>query len=103
MVKGDGSHRDGPMTSRFSVGLCFSTGLPGCLSSKESSSNAGDAGGWGSTLGWGTSLGGGNGNSLQYSCLESPMNRGAWQAAVHRVAMSGTRLSLHPGAPEKGA
>ena len=30
----------------------------------------------------------GNGNSLQYSCLENPMDRGAWQAAVHRVAES---------------
>ena len=32
------------------------------------------------------SPGGGNGNSLQYSCLENPMGRGAWQATVHRVA-----------------
>ena len=36
--------------------------------------------------------GGGNGNPLQYSCLESPMNRGAWQATVHRVAQSWTQL-----------
>ena len=90
MVRGDGSHRDSPMISRFSVDLCFSMGLPGCLSSKESSDSAGDAGGWGSTPGWGTSLGGGNGNSLQYSCLESPMDRGAQRAAVHRAAKSGT-------------
>ena len=32
----------------------------------------------------------GNGNSLQYSCLENPMNRGAWQAIVHEVAKSQT-------------
>ena len=35
----------------------------------------------------------GNGNPLQYYCLEKPMDRGAWQAAVHGVARSGTRLS----------
>ena len=37
--------------------------------------------------------GGGNGKSLQYSCLENPMDRGAWWAAVHAVAKSWTRLS----------
>ena len=35
----------------------------------------------------------GNGNSLQYSCLENPMDRGAWSATVHGVAKSRTRLS----------
>ena len=35
----------------------------------------------------------GNGNPLQYSCLENPMDRGAWQAAVHEVAKSRTRVS----------
>jgi len=35
----------------------------------------------------------GNGNSLQYSCLESPMDRGAWWASVHRAEKSWTRLS----------
>ena len=35
----------------------------------------------------------GNGNPLQYSCLENPMGGGAWQATVHGVAMSRTRLS----------
>ena len=42
--------------------------------------------------------GGGNGNPLQYSCLENPVDRGAWRAAVHRVAQSRTRLkrlSMH--------
>ena len=37
----------------------------------------------------------GNGNPLQYSCLENPMDRGAWYAAVHGVAKSQTRLRLH--------
>ena len=40
----------------------------------------------------GGSLGGGPGNPLQYSCLENPMDRGAWWAAVHRVAKSRTWL-----------
>ena len=43
-------------------------------------------------------LGEGNGNPLQYSCLETPIDRGAWRAAVHRVAQSRTqlkRLGMH--------
>ena len=40
--------------------------------------------------GLGRSSGGGNGNPFQYSCLENPMDRGGWQATVHRVAMSWT-------------
>ena len=39
--------------------------------------------------------GGGNGNPLQYSCLENSMDRGAWQATVHEVAKSWTHLSTH--------
>ena len=42
--------------------------------------------------GLGRSPGEGNGNSLQYSCLENPKDRGAWRAIVHGVAMSQTRL-----------
>ena len=47
--------------------------------------------------GWGRSHGGGNGNPIQYSCLENPMDRGDQQAAVHRVAESDTtgQLSMH--------
>ena len=41
----------------------------------------------------GRSPGGGHGNSLQSSCLENPMDRGAWQATVHGVAKNQTRLS----------
>jgi len=41
----------------------------------------------------GRSLGEGNGNPLQYSCMENPMDRGAWRATVHRVAKSQTRPS----------
>ena len=48
--------------------------------------------------GSGRSPGGGHGNSLEYSCLENPVDRRAWWATVHRVAKSGTqpkRLSTH--------
>ena len=41
------------------------------------------------------SPGGGHGNPLQYSCLENPMDRGAWRATVHRVAKSQTQLNTH--------
>ena len=47
---------------------------------------AGDSGDSSSIPGSGRSPGGGNGNPLQYFCLENSMNRGAWQATVHRVA-----------------
>ena len=43
----------------------------------------------------GRSLERGDGTPLQYSCLENPMDRGAWQATVHTVAKSQTRLSTH--------
>ena len=42
-----------------------------------------------------SSSGRGNGNSLQYSCPENPMDRGAWWATVHRVAESPTSLNTH--------
>ena len=42
----------------------------------------------------GRSPGGGHGNPLQYSCLENPMDRGAWQAIVHGVAKSPTGWSI---------
>ena len=48
----------------------------------------------GSTPGSGRSHRGGNGYPLQYSCLENPMDRGAWQATVHEFAQSRTRLYL---------
>ena len=57
---------------------------------KASASSAGDLG---LIPGLGGSLGGGNGNALQCSCLEHPMDRGAWQAIVHGFAKSRTRLS----------
>ena len=48
----------------------------------------------GSVPGLGRSPGEGNGNTLQYSCLENPMDRGVWQAAVHGVSKSQTQLSM---------
>ena len=54
--------------------------------------NAGDVRDAGWISGLGRSLGEGNGNSFQYSCLENSMDRGVWQAIVHRVAKSWTQL-----------
>ena len=55
-----------------------------------------NAGAMGLIPGLGKSPGEGNGNPLQYSCLENSMDRGAWQATVHGVPKSGTLLSdLH--------
>ena len=56
---------------------------------KNPRANAGDMG---SIPGLGRSLGGEIGNPLQYSCLENPMNRGAWRAIVHGVAKSQTQV-----------
>ena len=64
-------------------------GFPGSSVSKESACNAGDPV---FIPGWGRSPGEGNGNPLQYSCLENPMDRGAWPATVHGVAQTRTRL-----------
>ena len=61
-------------------------GLPKWLSSKESACQAGDTEVMSLIPGSGRSPGGGNGNLLQYSCLENSMDRGVWRAAVHAVA-----------------
>ena len=70
-------------------------GFPRWLSGKESTCIAGNARDSGSIPGSGRSPEGGNGNPLQYSCVENPMGRGAWQATVHRVTKSRTRLNTH--------
>ena len=62
-------------------------GFPGGSDGKESACNAGDSG---SVPGLGRYPGEGNGNILQYSCLENSMDRGAWQALVHGVTKSCT-------------
>ena len=63
---------------------CFGSkrGFPGGSDGKESAGNAGDRG----SSGWGRSPGEGNGYSLQYSCLENPMDRGAWWVTAHEVS-----------------
>ena len=65
-------------------------GFPGGSAGKESACNVGDLG---SILGLGRSSGGGHGNPLQCSCLENPMDRGAWRASVHGATKSQTRLN----------
>ena len=65
-------------------------GFPGSSEVKASDCNAGDLG---SNPGLGRSPAERNGNPLQYSCLENPMDGGAWWATVHGVAKSRTRLS----------
>ena len=65
-------------------------GFPGGSDGKESACNTGDPG---SIPGSGRSPGEGNGNPLQYSCLENFMDRGAWWAILNGVAKSGTQQS----------
>ena len=65
-------------------------GFPGDSVGKESTCNARDLG---LIPGLGRSPGEGNGNPLQYSCLENSKDRGAWRASVHRAAESCTHLS----------
>ena len=64
--------------------------LEGALVVKNPSVREGDIRDVGSVPGLGRSPGEGNGDPLQYSCLENPMDRGAWWAMVHRVAKSWT-------------
>ena len=65
-------------------------GFPSSSDGKASACNAGDLG---LIPGLGRSSGEGNGNPVQYSCLENFMGRGAWQATVHGVAKNRTQLS----------
>ena len=76
-------------SKNIGVGYHF-LGFPGGSEVKASACNAGELG---SIPGLGGSLGEGNGNPLQYSCLENPMDRGAWRAILHWVVKSRTRLS----------
>ena len=67
---------------------------------KNLPANAGDIRDADLITGWRRSPGGGHGNPLEYSCLENPMDKGAWWAAVQRLTESQTglkRLSTHAG------
>ena len=81
------------MGSSLFVFIYLYLGFPHSSVSKESACNAGDP-----VLipGLGRSSGEGNGNPLQYSCLENPMDRGAWQATVHGIARVGHDLATKP-------
>ena len=73
----------GPEHSCFCASPTFLMELPRWLGGKEYTCSVGDEG---SIPGLGVYHGKGNGNLLQYSCLGNPMDRGAWQATVHRIA-----------------
>ena len=74
----------------FMLSYVLPNRFPGSSDGKESAYNAGDPG---LILGLGRCPGEGKGNSLQYSCLKNPMDRGAWRAIVHGVTKSRTQLS----------
>ena len=81
-----------------SVQVLLSEASQVALVVKTLPANAGDVRDAGLIPGSGSSPGGGNGNSLQYSCLENPIDRGAWQTTGHGIAKSWTqlkRLSTH--------
>ena len=70
-------------------------GFPGgTLVAENLPASGGDGGDLGLIPGSGRSPGGGHDNPLRYSCLENPMDRGAWRATIHRVAKSRTWLKL---------
>ena len=75
---------------RFGTILSHKRGFPAGSDGKESACSVGDPG---LIPGSGRSPGEGNGNALQYSCLENPMDGGAWQAVVYGVAKSWTQLN----------
>ena len=81
---------EGGMNWEIGIDIYTPLGFPGGSEVKASASNAGDPG---LIPGSGRSPREGNGNPLQYSCLENPMDRGAWQATVHGVTKSQAQLS----------
>ena len=99
-VPNSADHGSRPLASKAFLSSCshqtqhtkpwLGVGIPGVSDSKESSCKAGDLG---SIPGWGRSPGERNGYPIQYSCLENPMNRGAWWATVCEGAKSQTQLS----------
>ena len=76
-------------------GTHVALGFPGTSVVKNLPANAEDAGDIGLIPGLGRSPGEGNGNPLQYSCLENSLDRGAWQAVAHGLTKGQTRLSMY--------
>ena len=79
---------------KLDLGTKLPRGFPDGTS-KEPPANAGNIKDTGSIPGSGRSPGGGHGNLLQYSCLEHPMDRGAWQATVLRLRFLGLQRVGH--------
>ena len=82
-------------TKDFKIVVIIIKGLPQWLRGKESTCNAGAMRDVGLIPGSGRSPGGGHGNSLQCSCLENPVDRGAWGASVYSISKSWTCLNAH--------
>ena len=76
--------------SPFNISSQVTWGFPGGASGKDPPANEGDISDVGLIPGWERSPRGGPGNPLQYSCLENPMDRGAWWPTVHGVTDSDT-------------
>ena len=94
-LDGSWGHTESVTTERASLSLDAYYGFPGSSDGKESDCNAE----LGSIPGSGRSPAEGNGNSFQYSCLENPMDRGAWQATVCGIARVGHDLATTPPPP----
>ena len=77
-------------THSILISVIRKMGFPGGSDGKEPTCNEGDPG---SILGSGRSPGGGHGNPHQYSCLQNPMDRGAWWATLHGVTKRWAQLS----------
>ena len=73
--------------------MIITRGFPGGAVVKNLPATTGDIGDTGLVPGLGRSPGVGNGNALYYSCLENPMDRGAWRATLHGATNNQTRLS----------
>ena len=84
-----GGQEPNPALSKLNT-VAVNRGFPGGSDGKESACSAGDPG---LIPGLGRSPGEGNGNPLQYPCLENPTHGGAWQPAVHGVTKSQTGVS----------
>ena len=84
---------DSGMNWELGIDIRIKQGFPDSTVGKNPPAIPGDAGGSSLIPALGRSSGRGHGNPLQYSCLEDSMDRGVWQATVHRVPKSWIRLS----------